>query len=114
MEQEAILQVRMNPELKEKVEALYANMGTTFDEAVRIFAKQSLLIQGMPLTLRAHPRRSSAFGMLSEYANPELIPYEDKAIELAVVEKYGTEAQKNSPEFIELKRRMEEARRKTK
>ena len=87
MEQEAVLQVPMNAEVKEKVEALYAAMGTTFAEAVRIFATQSLLIQGMPLTLRAHPRGSPAFGMLSEYANPELRKKEEAILALLSEEK---------------------------
>ena len=42
MAKEATLQVRMDAELKEKVEALYKEMGTSFAEAVRIFAKQSI------------------------------------------------------------------------
>ncbi|MBQ6987184.1 MAG: type II toxin-antitoxin system RelB/DinJ family antitoxin [Oscillibacter sp.] len=80
MEQEAVLQVPMDAEVKEKVEALYAAMGTTFAEAVRMFAAQSLLIQGMPLSLRAYSRRSPAFGMLSEYADPELRKREDEIL----------------------------------
>ena len=42
MAKEATLQVRMDAELKEKVEDLYKSMGTTFAEAVRIFARQSV------------------------------------------------------------------------
>ena len=87
MEQEAVLQVRMDPEMKEKVEALYANMGTTFAEAVRIFAAQSLLAQGMPLALRAYPRKSGAFGMLSQYAIPELRKREEEILSLDTKEK---------------------------
>lgn len=86
MEQEAILQVPMDAEVKKKVEALYAAMGTTFAEAVRMFAAQSLLIQGMPLSLRAYSRRSPAFGMLSEYANPELRKKEEAIPSLSPVE----------------------------
>ena len=41
MAKEATLQVRMDADLKDKVEALYREMGTSFAEAVRIFAKQS-------------------------------------------------------------------------
>jgi DNA-damage-inducible protein J len=89
MEQEAVLQVRMNPEIMEKVEALYARMGTTFAEAVRIFAAQSLLADGMPLDLRAHPRQSSAYGMLAKYASPELRERESEGFALAMREKYG-------------------------
>lgn len=48
MAKEATLQVRMDSDLKEKVEALYREMGTSFAEAVRIFAKQSIQENGMP------------------------------------------------------------------
>ena len=42
MAMDATLQVRMDSQLKEQVEALYRSMGTSFAEAVRIFAQQSL------------------------------------------------------------------------
>lgn len=48
MAMDSTLQVRMDSDVKTSVEALYREMGTTFAEAVRIFAKQSLLSGGMP------------------------------------------------------------------
>lgn len=48
MAMEATLQVRMDSETKAKVEALYRGLGTSFSEAVRIFARQSLAVGGMP------------------------------------------------------------------
>lgn len=42
MAKEAILQVRMDSEIKEQAELLYKQLGTSFAEAVRIFAKQSI------------------------------------------------------------------------
>ena len=54
MAKEATLQVRMDAELKEKVEALYKEMGTSFAEAVRIFAKQSIQENGMPFVITAN------------------------------------------------------------
>ena len=48
MAKEATLQVRMDSELKEQAEQLYRDMGTSFAEAVRIFARQSVLENGMP------------------------------------------------------------------
>jgi DNA-damage-inducible protein J len=38
----------MDSDLKNQVEELYRNLGTSFAEAVRIFAQQSLLDGGMP------------------------------------------------------------------
>lgn len=48
MAMDATLQVRMDKEVKTQVEALYRGMGTSFAEAVRIFAQQSLREGGMP------------------------------------------------------------------
>ena len=55
MAMDATVQIRMNGELKEQVENLYRSMGTSFAEAVRIFAQQSLRDGGMPFrpTLRS-------------------------------------------------------------
>jgi len=48
MPMEATLQVRMDSQVKANVEELYRSLGTSFAEAVRIFAQQSLLAGGMP------------------------------------------------------------------
>jgi len=45
---DATLQVRMDSQVKRSVEELYRDLGTSFAEAVRIFAQQSLLAGGMP------------------------------------------------------------------
>lgn len=50
MAMESTLQVRMDTQLKTEVEALYRDLGTSFSEAVRIFAQQSLREGGMPFT----------------------------------------------------------------
>ena len=49
MAMDATFQIRMNSELKSEVESLYRSLGTSFAEAVRIFAQQSLREGGMPL-----------------------------------------------------------------
>lgn len=51
MAKEAVLQVRMDSELKEQVESLYKTMGLSFAEAVRIFAKQSVAEKAMPFRI---------------------------------------------------------------
>ena len=55
MAMESTFQVRMDSELKAQVEALYRSLGTSFAEAIRIFAQQSLRDGGMPFrpTLKA-------------------------------------------------------------
>jgi addiction module RelB/DinJ family antitoxin len=87
MAREATLQVRMDEDIKEKVEALYRNMGTSFSEAVRIFAKQSIHENGMPFVVTAN--RGIAYGSLSKYANPSLVAEEAGAYERAMVMKYA-------------------------
>ncbi len=54
MAMDSTCQIRMNGELKAQVEDLYRNLGTSFAEAVRIFAQQSLREGGLPFrpTLR--------------------------------------------------------------
>lgn len=47
MAMDATLQIRMNGELKARVEELHRNLGISFAEAVRIFAQQSLQEGGM-------------------------------------------------------------------
>ncbi len=55
MAKEAVLQVRMDADLKSEAESLYKEMGTSLAEAVRIFAKQSVRQKGMPFMISADP-----------------------------------------------------------
>lgn len=48
MSMDATVQIRIDGELKAQVETLYRSLGTSFAEAVRIFAQQSLREGGMP------------------------------------------------------------------
>ncbi len=86
MAKEATLQVRMDAELKEKVEALYKEMGTSFAEAVRIFAKQSIQENGMPFVITANHKNT--YGRLAKYANPGFIEKEAGAMERAMINKH--------------------------
>ena len=54
MAKEAILQVRMDSATKEAAERVYKNLGTSFAEAVRVFAAQSIEENGYPF----RPRQS--------------------------------------------------------
>lgn len=44
----ATFQMRINPEVKQRVEAVYARQGLTFTDAVNIFIQQSLIMEGLP------------------------------------------------------------------
>jgi len=87
MAKQAVYQVRMDEDIKEEVEALYRSLGTSFAEAVRIFAVQSLREQGMPFT--PSENRGKSFGALSAYANPSLMTEEASAFEKAMEAKHA-------------------------
>jgi len=86
MAKEAVLQVRMDAELKADVEALYKNLGTSFAEAVRIFARQSLTEAGMPFKVTLN--KPKAAGLLADYADSEKIKLEKGAFQRAMIKKH--------------------------
>ena len=52
MSKQAILQVSIDADLKQQAEDLYKRLGTSFAEAVRIFARQSIEENAMPFNIR--------------------------------------------------------------
>ncbi len=95
MAKEAIYQVRMDAEVKEQVELLYQRMGSSFAEAVRMLAAQSLHDQGMPFRPTvggSNPFHGvSAYGIAAKRANPALMDQEKGAFAKAMVEKHATD-----------------------
>lgn len=89
MAKEAVCQLRMDAEMKEQVEKLYQSLGSSFAEAVRIFAAQSLMEQGMPF--KPTVVRHAAFGALSKWADPKLIEHEKDAFADAMVQKHAAD-----------------------
>ncbi len=87
MAKEATLQIRIDADLKENVEELYRKMGTTFAEAVRIFARQSIINNGMPIVI-ATEKENSTYGRLAKYANPEKWEEENSIWEKCMVVDY--------------------------
>lgn len=51
MAKQAVLQVRMDSDLKQSAEELYRRMGTSLAEAVRVFARQSVEENAMPFVI---------------------------------------------------------------
>ena len=73
MPEEAVMQIKMDSDLKEQAEALYQKMGTSFAEAVRIFAKQSVEENAMPFAMRI-PKRKIILGVANgKYVIPDNI-----------------------------------------
>lgn len=60
MEKDVIIQIRMDSKMKEQVEALYCCIGTSFAEAVCIFAAKSLMVNGLPFQMSAATDKPSA------------------------------------------------------
>ena len=48
----AALNIRINPEMKKEVEAIYSRYGITITDAVNIFFSKSLIENGLPFDLR--------------------------------------------------------------
>lgn len=86
MSKEAVIQIRMENELKDSVEKLYRSMGTTFVEAVRIFAMQSVKQQAMPFIITN--KDNDLAGSLQKYANVNLIDKEKEILEKKLIERY--------------------------
>ncbi|MBS5450635.1 MAG: type II toxin-antitoxin system RelB/DinJ family antitoxin [Coriobacteriia bacterium] len=74
MAKDAILQVRIDADLKKQAEDLYKSMGISLSEAVRMFVAQSIVENQMPFRPRSTMKRSSckAYGALRLYMNPGL------------------------------------------
>lgn len=71
MAKDAVMHVRIDAEVKEKAESLYAAMGTSLSEAVRIFVNESIRSNGFPfrLTEGAAKGQMRAQGMLRAYTD---------------------------------------------
>ena len=52
----ATFQMRINPEIKERVEQVYANYGLNLTDAINIFIQQSLTADGLPFLLSPETR----------------------------------------------------------
>jgi len=96
MAKTASMYIRIDPQLKADVEAIYERFGISLTDAFNVFLHESRNWGGFPFNLRrpwqpqekaVNPR--SALGILHEYANPALIPLEKDAWGMAMEEKYG-------------------------
>ena len=77
------IQVDIDDDLKKAVEEIYLKKGITFAEAIKIFAEKTAALGTPPFFIKTN--KKSARGTLSKYANPALIPLEDRAWESAVL-----------------------------
>ncbi|MCD8022057.1 MAG: type II toxin-antitoxin system antitoxin, RelB/DinJ family, partial [Lachnospiraceae bacterium] len=66
---------------------LNSDHGTSLEEAVRIFARQSVIQNGMPFMISTN--HNNTYGRLARYADPDKRNKEDGTFEKAMVEQYG-------------------------
>lgn len=52
MSKTALLTIRIEPEVKEKLESLYSSFGLNISDAINMFIHQSLLVGGLPFDLK--------------------------------------------------------------
>ena len=89
MTKKITLEIELDDDLKAEAEKLYSKINLTLEEAIPILIKYNVEQQDGKLPKRKpESGKNSAFGALSQYANPALIPFEDGAWERAMVKKY--------------------------
>ena len=92
MMNDAMLQVRIDSELKKNAEQLFESIGITFADAVRMFAIQAVAQQGIPFYITTpvvKTKKLHAQGIAHKYADISKIPLEKDAWQKAVEEKYA-------------------------
>ena len=72
MAKDALLQVRLSPELKQSAEDVFESLGLTTSEAVRLFLTKSVHEQRLPfeLSMERPSGKLQAFGALNIFASP--------------------------------------------
>ena len=68
----ATFQMRINPEVKQRVEEIYARQGLSFTDAVNIFIQQSLNMEGLPFL--ASPENADYSMTLATTPEPTVRP----------------------------------------
>ena len=93
MKTDAVLQVRIDSNMKKDAEMLFERLGISLADAVRMFVSQCIEQQGLPFEVKTEipgQRKLCAYGILSKYADPSKIPLEKDAWAMAVMEKYAS------------------------
>lgn len=82
--------IELDADIKAAAEKLYRKIDLTLEEAIPLLVKYNVEQEEGAIPNRKKPamEKNSAFGALAEYANPALIPFEDGALERAMVKRY--------------------------
>ena len=63
MAQNALIQVRVDEDLKESADALFADLGMDTPTAIRIFLRQAIMNEGLPFEVRLVPNAETIVAM---------------------------------------------------
>jgi len=66
MNKTANLYVRVNPQIKQKAEDLYASFGLTISDAINIFLSKSIMENGLPFELKHRQFNEQTLEALNE------------------------------------------------
>ena len=58
MPKTSTFQMRINPEIKDRVEEIYANCGMTLTDAINVFIQQSINAEGLPLIVTQNSKEA--------------------------------------------------------
>ena len=92
MTNEVTVEIKLDADLKEAAEKLYQRIGLTLEEAIPLLVKYNVEQDEKPFVIPPNTEdtdKTSAFGALSKYANPAMIPFEKEAWPEAAVERYA-------------------------
>lgn len=92
MTNEVTVEIKLDADLKEAAEKLYQRIGLTLEEAIPLLVKYNVEQDTKPFTIPEEENddeHTELFGALAKYANPTMHPFEDGALERAVVKKYA-------------------------
>lgn len=88
----SLMQFRIDSELKSDAEELFRELGTSFAEALRIFARKCVMTRSMPIVIEAPAFRTglaSSAGAFAKYANPAKRKLEKGAFARAMEAKHA-------------------------
>ena len=92
MSKDSVLQVRLEGQAKEDAEDLFASLGTSLAEAVRIFIAQSLIERGFPFQPKGHDTARGRLHSIRKKDLPidEVMEMEKHAFQEAMVKKHAS------------------------
>jgi len=86
MSKTAMINIKVDTEIKKDVENLYSSFGISLSEAVKIFFNQSLIVNGLPFAMRIPKYNSETLAAIEEVVemkkNPHLYKSFDSVEEL--------------------------------